>query len=125
MCVRSPRHTPYALYYSAVVVFFYCPLGSKILTFINATLEHSAREHRCDGVNCGVTRLGFQTAAAEWWTLAYSDYFVVTKDSGYGRSAAFRAMKADKMYTVHKTNIVCDSKSATDFYDIQYHWSGI
>ena len=33
---------------------------------------------------------GFQTAAAEWWLFALADYHVISRHSGFGRSAAMR-----------------------------------
>jgi hypothetical protein len=106
--------------------------GDKILTNLNITTEHSSKEQSvCEtNTNCAVSHTGFKTAAAEWWLMGYSDYFVITRYSGYGRSAAFRSLKKDNIYTVASGKhgpfqLNCDNKSFTDMETLSFDWSGI
>lgn len=52
--------------------------ASKIVTSANQTLEHTAKEH-CTGQGCAVSSHGFHLAVAEWWLMAFADYFVITQ----------------------------------------------
>eukprot|EP01035_Chromulina_nebulosa_P025064 gene25064-32683_t len=82
--------------------------GAKILTALNSTLEHTAKEH------C----VGFHLAAAEWWLMAHSNYFIISQ-----------SLVKDTTYTVtYKRNaspIRCDNRSFTDLETFSYDWSGI
>lgn len=105
----------------------------KILTTLNHTIEHSAKEQSVcgDGADCSVSTLGYRTAAAEWWLLGLADYHVITKYSGFGRSAAFRGMKRDNVYTINVNKrgdpqwTSCNNQSFTSLEDMSYDWSGI
>lgn len=104
--------------------------GDKILTSLAAKIEHSSKELNtgCTS-NCSVTRTGFQHAAAEWWMMGACDYFVVTLNSGYGRSAAMRSLRRNSIYTIREDRKhpmkVCDNTSFTDLENLSYDWSGI
>lgn len=107
--------------------------GSKIVTSLTATLEHSAKEssvckHGAAGKRsslCEVSDGGFLAAAAEWWMLGYADYHVITRYSGYGRSGAFRTVTSDTVYTIHTSPLSCDAQSFSPLDEIMYDWSGI
>jgi len=101
--------------------------GSKIVTSLNSTIEHSAKEASVcrESTDCKVTTDGFTTAAAEWWMQGYADYHVITLYSGYGRSGAFRTLSHDVVYTVHNKPVTCSNTTFTDLENIMYDWSGI
>jgi hypothetical protein len=101
--------------------------GSKLITSLRATLEHSAKEGSVCTGDCKVSQEGFTTAAAEWWMLGYAEYHVVSLNSGDGRSGAFRTLNKDMVYTVPHNNkpIKRNKNSATDLENIMYDWSGI
>jgi hypothetical protein len=104
--------------------------GSKLITSLNVKIEHSSKEQNTGCIsNCSVSHLGFQHAAAEWWMMGACDYFVVTLNSGYGRSAAMRSLRVNSIYTVREDRKhpmkVCDNTSFTDLENLSYDWSGI
>ena len=111
--------------------------SSKILTATNIVLEHSAKESSvCFGqgetCNLQVSEMGFQTAAAEWWLMSMARYFVVSKSSGYGRTAALHSSHPkNSIYTVTvgqsygPEGIKCDRDSYTQLEQLASDWSGI
>lgn len=105
--------------------------GDKILTSLTSRIEHSAKEASVCTHDCQVSNTGFQTAAAEWYLFGLCEYFVISEWSGYGRSAAFRSLRNDSIYTIrndkrgHPLHAVCDQKSFSELFDMPYDWSGI
>jgi hypothetical protein len=101
--------------------------GDKLTVAINAVIEHTSKEDNVCKVNCTVSDRGFSDAAAEWWMFGYADYFVVTKYSGYGRSAAMRGMKRTHIYTVMhgRQKLNCHQHGGTSLGVISNDWSGI
>eukprot|EP01038_Epipyxis_sp_PR26KG_P017036 gene17036-23418_t len=105
--------------------------GDKIITNTDIITEHSAKESSVCSIegnnNCTVSLTGYTTAAAEWYTLGFADYFVITLYSGYGRSAGFRSLKRDHIYTIKNGNgdALCNEKSFTDLENLSFDWSGI
>eukprot|EP01038_Epipyxis_sp_PR26KG_P013298 gene13298-17817_t len=104
--------------------------NNKIITALTGTIEHSANEFSS---NSKVSNAGFETAAAEWWLFGMADYFVITKPSGYGRTAAMRSFNNnDRIYQIphykygkEKINFNCDKKSFTHIDTIGTSWAGI
>lgn len=102
---------------------------SKIVTSLQVSIEHSSKEvsvcQNCDPVS----HHGFTGAAAEWYMLSMADYFVVSRYSGFGRSAGMLSMRPNSIYTVingkEKAPITCNSQSFSDLETISYEWSGI
>jgi hypothetical protein len=105
--------------------------GDKVLTSLTAKIEHSSKEQNTGcASNCSVSHTGFQHAAAEWWMMGACDYFVITLNSGYGRSAAMRSLRgAQAIYTIRedrrKPMHVCSNTTYTDLENLSYDWSGI
>lgn len=105
--------------------------GDKIITTMEAKIEHSSKEESTgacgqNGEDCSVSHAGFSVAAAEWWMLGACDYHIISKYSGFGRSAAFRSLRRDQIYTTEKgKQPSCGEKSFSDVYDMPYEWSGI
>jgi hypothetical protein len=102
--------------------------GSKLVTSVESTLEHSAKESSVcqgDAAACTVKDVGFATAAAEWWMIGYAQYHVVTLNSGFGRSGGFRTYTNDTMYTLDNKAIQCNAGGFSDLEHIMYDWSGI
>ena len=104
--------------------------GEKLLSPLNIKIEHSSKEQNTGcSANCSVSHTGFQHAAAEWWMLGAADYFVITLNSGYGRSAAMRSLRSNSIYTVREDRKhpmrVCDNTTFTDLENLSYDWSGI
>lgn len=101
---------------------------SKVITALNVTLDHSAKERSvCRRGDCTVDTNSFMTAAAEWWLLGEADYHVITKNSGYGRSAGFRSLNRDRIYSIHsgRQSKSCGSGDFTPLENLAYEWSGI
>lgn len=103
--------------------------SEKLMTSLQVHIEHSSKESSVC-TNCDPVSLhGFTGAAAEWFTLAMADYFVISRYSGFGRSAAMLSMKSSSVYTVingkEKAPITCNSQSFTDLETMSYEWSGI
>jgi len=74
--------------------------GSKVVTALNTSIEHSSKEKSvCKEANCTVSVTGFQTAAAEWWLFALAEFHVISRFSGFGRSAAMRSSN-HSIYTI-------------------------
>lgn len=97
--------------------------GEKIITSLNSTIEHSAKEF-CGG--CKVSHEGFKAAAAEWYMFGLCDYFVISLMSGYGRSAAFRSLRQNSIYTVvNHGPTQCGQRSFNDVDFLGRSWSGI
>lgn len=103
--------------------------GIKVLTQTNGTLEHSAKESSVCAVgnNCAVSEVGFRMAAAEWWLLGLANYYVITRYSGYGRTAGFRSLNKDSIYTIHnsKALITCSNTTFSDLETMSFDWAGI
>lgn len=105
--------------------------GDKVLTSLTSRIEHSAKEPSVCTHDCTVSHAGFQTAAAEWYLLGLCEYFVISEWSGFGRSAAFRSLRNDSIYTIRNDkrgrplHAVCDQRSFTELGDMPYDWSGI
>lgn len=101
--------------------------GKKLVTATNVVIDHSAKEGSVCHGHCVVDNLSFKTAAAEWWLLGHAEYHVITKNSGYGRSAGFRSLNRDKIYTVHsgRSPMTCDANSFRPLENHAYDWSGI
>jgi hypothetical protein len=60
--------------------------------------------------------------------MGYTDYHVITRYSGYGRTAGMRSLRKNSIYTIQigqKNVAVCDDKSFTDLENLSYDWSGI
>ncbi len=102
---------------------------NKVVTSLQVNIEHSSKEtsvcRDCDPVSLH----GFTGAAAEWYMLSMTDYFVISRYSGFGRSAGMMSMRQNSIYTVingkEKADITCSSQSFTDLENISYDWSGI
>ena len=73
----------------------------------------------------GVSAKGFAIAAAEWWMLGCADYHVITAQSGFGRSGAYRTMRADRVYMLDQTPLECTADSYTKYLELTFGWSGI
>jgi len=74
--------------------------------------------------------LGFQTAAAEWWLFALAEFHVISRLSGFGRSAAMRSPN-HSIYTINspRNNGVgvasCTKDSYTRLDDMATDYSGV
>jgi hypothetical protein len=101
-----------------------------IVTSLDSPIEHTSNENSGYGE---ISQSGFRNAAAEWWLGGYANYHVITQWSGYGRSAAFRAMGKDAIYTINQNKNgqfspnegSCEKGKHTDLYTMFYDWSGI
>lgn len=107
--------------------------SDKLITPLHSMVEHSSKEASVCGnkqsPNCVVSNEGFRTAAAEWWLLSFAPYHVITRYSGYGRSAAMYSLHPDSIYTVMNgkgsASITCSPQSFTDLETLSFDWSGI
>lgn len=101
--------------------------GTKVVTSLSGKIEHSSKEASVCKTDCTVSDDGFFTAAAEWWLFGACDYHVISKHSGYGRSAGMRARRLNSIYTINNARapVTCDASSFTDLENIYYDWSGI
>eukprot|EP01031_Cornospumella_fuschlensis_P033911 gene33911-41036_t len=103
--------------------------GDKVITSLNAKIEHTAKDYCSLAGDCAVSTEGFETAAAEWWLLSMSSYFVISEYSGFGRSASMIGFKGRAVYTIPpflaKESVTCDRDSVTDIEDLPYAWSGV
>jgi hypothetical protein len=105
--------------------------NEKIITSLTAEIEHSSKEESvCKKGVCGhVSNDGFNTAAAEWWMLSMVNYYVISRYSGYGRSAAMHGLQSDHIYTIpygkERHTITCNQQTKTDLETIAWDWSGI
>lgn len=73
---------------------------------------------------------GFVTAAAEWWMLSFADFFVVSDNSGFGRTAAFHSLKHSKdhpvIYAMMSDSVAnCSKDSYTPMEKLASAWSNI
>lgn len=109
--------------------------ADKVLTDLSHTPMHSAdlmlkgeeesRKRKAASIE------GFKLAAAEWWLMGFAHYHVITKTSGFGRTAGFRSLRRDSIYTVHAnsrdsdTYAHCGPENPTDIEHLFYDWSGI
>mmetsp|Transcript_20532 Transcript_20532/g.28296 ORF Transcript_20532/g.28296 Transcript_20532/m.28296 type:complete len:339 (+) Transcript_20532:501-1517(+) len=117
----------------------FSPLSKSRVVLVDEALvvEHSAKETSVCKPNCGahptVSEVGFQTAAAEWWMMGYADYHVITESSGFGRTAAMRAMRSQSIYTIppydtkkgKQTKVRCGPHDFTTLQKLSTDWSGI
>lgn len=108
--------------------------ANKVLTSTDVHIEHSSKEASVCAKQGGcaesaVSHKGFSTAVAEWWMLSMADAFVISRYSGFGRSAAMHSLRTKAIYTVmngkERASITCNVQSATDLESISYEWSGI
>jgi hypothetical protein len=81
--------------------------GEKVVTALNVTIEHSAKEKVCRGERC-VSDVGFSTAVAEWWLLGEMDYMVASANSGFGKTAAMRGFLRDRLYFTFRRDMATD-----------------
>ena len=88
--------------------------------------EHSAKEASVCDSNCDVSTKGFLTAAGEWWMLGMSDYHVISADSGFGRTAAFRSLRPNATYTVRRDVVPdCGVNGYDEVRVLAADWAGI
>jgi hypothetical protein len=122
----------------------------KLVTALQTKIEHSSKEGSvCKHANkhdishgngntggsaagnndCQVSVDGFRMAAAEWWMLSFAQYHIISRYSGFGRSAAMYSLQQDHIYTVMNgkggSSIACSPKTFTDLETLSYDWSGI
>jgi hypothetical protein len=98
----------------------------KVWTHLSSTIEHSSKE-QSEFNQQRVTLSGFKLAAAEWYMFSMTDFQVITKQSGFGRSAAMLRAKPHSVYTIVKSDFAsrCDAGSFTPMHDLGSHWAGI
>jgi hypothetical protein len=73
--------------------------GAKLLFLNDSKLGHIG--HRDRKSRCGVSRIdALRSAAAENWLFALADVHIISKQSGFGRTAAFRSLKSGSIYTI-------------------------
>lgn len=103
--------------------------SDKIITNIQNPIEHSSKEELvCRKKGCVVSDAGFHTAAAEWWLMSYARYHVITRSSGFGRSAAMHSLHYDSIFTMeikHRGSVNCRKGSASNLHKLGTDWSGI
>ena len=99
--------------------------GHKIVT-ADVAPEHSAKESSVCEADCQVSLDGFRTAAGEWWLLGTCDFYVISADSGFGRTAAFRSLQQQAVYAVQPDVSKQCSQGTFDHYaQLAAQWSGI
>ena len=99
--------------------------GTKVVT-ANIRPEHSAKEASVCSVNCEVGTKGFLTAAGEWWLLGMSDFFVISANSGFGRTAAFRSLRPEATFTIRPgVSPHCEADSFDGIAKLAADWAGI
>jgi hypothetical protein len=74
--------------------------SEKIRVATDVPVEHSAKEMVCPFQTC-VSETGFNTAAAEWWSVGLADYHVVGIQGGYGKSAVMRTGRLNSTYLIY------------------------
>ncbi len=103
--------------------------SDKIITNTNLPIEHSSKEELvCRKKGCVVSDTGFYTAAAEWWLMSYARYHVITRSSGFGRSAAMHSLHHDSIFTMeikHRGPVNCRKGTASNLHKLGTDWSGI
>lgn len=101
----------------------------KIVTSLVHTAEQTTMNCNDPGNTndgCVISQADFDIAAAEWWLLDYADYHVITRNSGYGRSGAFRTLTSpDRIYTIHEIARRCEANNYTPLEKLMNDWSGI
>ncbi|GAX86255.1 hypothetical protein CEUSTIGMA_g13667.t1 [Chlamydomonas eustigma] len=98
--------------------------SNKILTNINVSVEHSAKENWSGPTSSHVGKEAFQTAAMEWWMFGLCDFFVYTKFSGFGRTAAMRSMSEKSHFSVPR-DTPCYQQNHETIEDMSNTWSFI
>lgn len=74
--------------------------GSKVLTAVEARLEHSANKEGRDDAHA-LSVEGMRTAIGEHHAFGLTDFQIVSHNSGFGRTAAFRSLRTKfSLYTV-------------------------
>jgi hypothetical protein len=100
----------------------------KVRVAIDVPVEHSAKEMVCPLQTC-VTQTGFNTAAAEWWSLGLADYHVVGIQGGYGKSAVMRTGRLNSTYLIYTeqtpAQISCTKRSYARTREIKVAFAGI
>lgn len=99
--------------------------GDKVVT-ANIQPEHSSKEASVCSVDCKVSTNGFLTAAGEWWLLGMSDFFVISANSGFGRTAAFRSLRSEATFTIRPgMPPQCGADSFDGTKKLAADWAGI
>ena len=102
--------------------------GKKVLTAVEAKIEHTAnKEGKSD--EQALSLEGMRTAVGEHWAFGMTDYQVITHNSGFGRTAAFRSMRTkSSLYTVgvpFADAVDCSVEGHTTLLTANEHYSGI
>lgn len=96
--------------------------GDKIISSLSAKVEHSAKEF-CHTEECHVSFKGFSTSMAEWWIFGYAHYFVVSEESGFGKTSAMRSLRPSSIFDPESN---CNKLSDTLTPDgISDQWAGL
>ena len=100
--------------------------GSKLMTSFD-NIEHTSNGlHECDSLKtrCAVSEQGFRRAAAEWWLFGHMDFFIIGENTGYGKSAAMRSLRAKSIFMVSDNND-CAPDKYTPVNEMAGQWSGL
>ena len=103
--------------------------GHKVVTLLSMQTEHTSKEKSmCSSnkYNCTVSIKGFQTAAAEWWLFGMMDYFIISSNTGFSKSAAMRSNKVKSIFMINDTSPgVCMPDTFTSVDQLAKQWSGL
>ncbi len=99
--------------------------GGKVVT-ADIIPEHSSKESSVCERDCQVSLDGFRTAAGKWWLLGTCNFYVISANSGFGRTAAFRSLQRNGIYVIDPLV----SKKCTDgrfdhYTEVSAQWAGI
>jgi hypothetical protein len=94
----------------------------KVFTPTSASIEHAARAK--------TTNEGYANAAAEWWLMGEADYFVLSENSGFGKTAAARNFHTSptNVYLISLKASKSPSCGKNDFASLarlNERWSGL
>lgn len=98
--------------------------SDKVLTNVIVAVEHSAKEKWSGPTSSVVSKEAFQNAAMEWWLFGLSDFFVYSKFSGYGRTAAMRSMIERAHFSVPR-DTPCYHQNHETLDDLSGTWSHV
>ena len=104
--------------------------GSKVVTQVNATVQHAANNSLPPpDPDHALSVQGMRTAIAEHWAFGMGDFHIITKKSGFGRTAAFRSKRTRfSLYTIDPTSherTDCSVGGHTTLTEASLHWFGI
>ncbi|KAI3634135.1 hypothetical protein MIR68_007739 [Amoeboaphelidium protococcarum] len=105
-------------------------LGNRLITYIPSRSPHSAQSIQVSHIDKKKDVMGFRLAVSEAWLFSFADYFVITKDSSFGRLGALMSIKLHSTFSMKKQGAAAtdnDKKCARydfdDFRTIAWAWT--